>query len=168
MKISVSFTYNYWDRRVEQHLTDRDLYRFTFEGPVLIREGVVRTYIRRYNYADTFRSSEITADYRFRISRLEASILAGASQEHDRYENEMFRKYDLIDDSLTSIDAGTTNGEISGNYTEWAMRSYFGRINLNWDDKYLLEANLRADGSSKFAPDRRWGYFPSVSAGLTF
>ncbi len=165
LTISGSFTYNYWDRRVEQHLTDRDLYRFTFEGPVLIREGVVRTYIRRYNYADTFRSSEITADYRFRISRLEASILAGASQEHDRYENEMFRKYDLIDDSLTSIDAGTTNGEISGNYTEWAMRSYFGRINLNWDDKYLLEANLRADGSSKFAPDRRWGYFPSVSAG---
>lgn len=45
------------------------------------------------------------------------------------------------------------------------MRSYFGRINLNWEDKYLLEANLRADGSSKFAPGHRWGYFPSVSAG---
>jgi len=58
-----------------------------------------------------------------------------------------------------------TNGSITGNYNEWAMRSYFGRINLNWDDKYLLEANLRADGSSKFAPEHRWGYFPSVSAG---
>lgn len=77
----------------------------------------------------------------------------------------MFRRYDLIDDSLTSVDAATTNGEIQGNYTEWAMRSYFGRVNLNWDDKYLLEANLRADGSSKFAPGHRWGYFPSVSAG---
>ncbi|MDE7143148.1 MAG: TonB-dependent receptor, partial [Muribaculaceae bacterium] len=160
-----SFTYNIWDRRVEQHLTDRDLYRFTFEGPVLLREGTVRTYIRRYNYANTYRSSEITANYQFKVSKLEASVLLGASQEYDKDENEMFRKYDLIDDSLTGIDAGTTNGEISGNYTEWAMRSYFGRINLNWDDKYLLEANFRADGSSKFAPDSRWGYFPSVSAG---
>ncbi|MDE7119538.1 MAG: TonB-dependent receptor, partial [Muribaculaceae bacterium] len=160
-----SFTYNYWDRRVEQHLTDRNLYRFTADGPVLIREGKVRTYIRRYNYDNNFRSSEITATYQFNVSRLEGSVLAGASQEYDKDRNELFRVYDLIDDSLTSIDAGATPGEVKGNYTEWAMRSYFGRLNLNWDDKYLLEANLRADGSSKFAPGHRWGYFPSVSAG---
>ncbi len=165
LTIQGSFTYNIWDRRVEQHLTDRDLYRFTFDGPVLLREGVVRTYIRRYNYAKTYRASELTANYQFKVSKLEASVLAGVSQEYEKYDEEMFIKYDLIDDSLTSINAGTTNGNITGNYTEWAMRSYFGRVNLNWDDKYLLEANLRADGSSKFAPDSRWGYFPSVSAG---
>lgn len=160
-----SFTYNYWTRRVEQHLTDRDLYRFTADGPVLIREGVVRTYIRRYNYANTYRSSEITANYVFKASKLSGSVLVGASQEYDKDEHESFLRYDLIDDSLTSIDAATTNGPIGGNYTEWAMRSYFGRVNLSWDDKYLLEANFRADGSSKFAPKHRWGYFPSVSAG---
>lgn len=38
----------------------------------------------------------------------------------------------------------------SGSHTEWAMRSYFGRINLGWADRYLLEANLRADASSRF------------------
>lgn len=165
LTIQGAYTYNYWDRRVEQHLTDRDLYRFTSDGPVLIREGKVRTYIRRYNYDNTFRSSELTANYNFHVSKLETSVLIGASQEYDRDRYEMFRRYDLIDDSLTSVDAATTNGEIQGNYTEWAMRSYFGRVNLNWDDKYLLEANLRADGSSKFAPGHRWGYFPSVSAG---
>ena len=165
LSIQGSFSYNYWQRREEYQLCDRDLYRFTFDGPVLIREGVVRTYIRRYNYSNTFRTSELTAKYDFKVSRLEATLLAGMSQEYNKYEKEGFTKYDLIDDSLTSIDAGTTNGPISGNYSEWAMRSYFGRINLNWDDKYLLEANLRADGSSKFAPDKRWGYFPSVSAG---
>lgn len=160
-----SFSYNYWERNVEQHLTDRDLYRFTFEGPVLIREGVVRTYIRRYNYKNLYRSSELTADYRFRIGRLDATIFAGMSQEYNKYDHDYYRKYDLVDPSLGAIDAGLTNGEITGNYSEWAMRSYFGRINLNWDDRYLLEANLRADGSSKFAPGHRWGYFPSVSAG---
>ena len=163
--IQGSYSYNYWTRREEHHLTDRNLYRFTAEGPVLIREGVVRTYIRRRNYANTFRSSEITAHYTLTKGKFEGTILLGASQEYNKYENESFLKYDLIDDSMTAIDGGTTNGNISGNYTEWAMRSYFGRINLSWDDKYMLEANLRADGSSKFAPGHRWGYFPSVSAG---
>lgn len=160
-----AFSMNYWDRNIEQHLTDRDLYRFTLDGPVLIREGVVRTYIRRYNYRNTFRSSEITARYKFNVSRLETSILAGYSQEYNKYDQDYYIKYDLVDPSLGAIDAGTTNGSITGNYNEWAMRSYFGRVNLNWDNKYLLEANLRADGSSKFAPGHRWGYFPSVSAG---
>ncbi len=160
-----SFSYNQWERNVEHHLTDRDLFRFTADGPVLIREGAVRTYIRRYNYKNTFRSSELTARYDFTAGKLEASVLAGLSQEYNKYDQDYYIKYDLVDPSLGAIDAGMTNGSITGNYNEWAMRSYFGRVNLNWDDKYLLEANLRADGSSKFAPGHRWGYFPSVSLG---
>lgn len=160
-----AFSYNYWERNIEHHLTDRDLFRFTFDGPVLIREGVVRTYIRRYNYKNLFRSSELTATYDFTAGRLNATIFAGLSQEYNKYDQDYYRKYDLVDPSLGAIDAGMTNGEITGNYNEWAMRSYFGRINLDWDNKYLLEANLRADGSSKFALGHRWGYFPSVSAG---
>ena len=165
LTIQGSFAYNYWERNIEHHLTDRNLYRFTLDGPVLLREGKVRTYIRRYNYKNTYRSSEVTANYDFSVSRLQASVLAGMSQEYNKYDTDFFIKYDLVDPSLGAINAGTTNGNITGNYNEWAMRSYFGRINLNWDNRYLLEANLRADGSSKFAPDKRWGYFPSVSVG---
>ena len=165
LTVEGSFAYNYWDRNREEHLTDRDLYRFTLDGPVLLREGVVRTYIRKYGYRNTFRTSDITARYDLKVSKLEASMMVGASQEYNKYENDFYMKYDLIDDALTSFDAATTNGTVSGNYTQWAMRSYFGRINLNWDNKYLMEFNLRADGSSRFAPSERWGYFPSVSAG---
>ena len=164
LTIQGSFAYNYWERNIEHHLTDRNLYRFTLDGPVLIREGTVRTYIRRYNYKNTYRSSEITAKYDFDISRLRTSVFAGMSQEYNKYDTDYYIKYDLVDPSLGAINAGMTNGSITGNYNEWAMRSYFGRINLNWDDRYLIEANLRADGSSKFAPGKRWGYFPSVSA----
>ena len=159
-----AFALNYWQRKVEHHLCDRDLYRFTFDGPVLIREGTVRTYIRRYNYQNTFRSSELTARYDLSLGKLDASVFAGMSQEYNHYDRDYYRKYDLVDSSLTGIDAGTTNGEVSGTYDEWAMRSFFGRMNLSWDSKYFLEANMRADGSSRFAPGRRWGYFPSVSA----
>lgn len=165
LTVSGSFSYNYWDRQEEYHLCDKNLYRFTLDGPVLLREGTVRTYINRYNTRNTYRTSDVTAMYEGKTGKLNFSVLLGASQEYNKEETEHFRKYDLIDDALTSIDAGTTNGEIQGNYTEWAMRSYFGRINLSWDERYLLEMNLRADGSSKFAPDKRWGWFPSVSAG---
>ena len=47
----------------------------------------------------------------------------------------------------------------------WDLASFIGRINYNYMSKYLLTANIRADGSSKFAPGKQWGYFPSVSAG---
>lgn len=165
LTIEGSYSYNYWTRNVDQQLTDRDLYRFTLDGPVLLREGVVRTYVRKYNYRNTFSASDITARYERKFDKLDASILVGGSQEYNKYETELFRRYDLIDESLTAIDAGTTDGPVGGNYNEWAMHSYFGRLNLAWDNKYLLEANFRADASSKFAPDERWGYFPSVSAG---
>lgn len=165
LTIQGSFSYNYWQRKREQQLMDKDLYRFTMDGPILLREGTVRTYIRRYGYENIFRSSELTASYDFTVSKLSSTVLLGMSQEYNKYNTDYFRKYDLIDDSMTSLDGATTVGEITGNYTEWAMRSYFGRINLNWDDKYLLQANIRADGSSRFSPSRRWGYFPSVSAG---
>lgn len=165
LTIQGSFAYNYWQRKREEHLTDKNLYRFTEDGPVLLREGKVRTYIRRYGYENTYRNSELTASYDFTISKLQAGIFIGMSQEYNKYDTDYYRKYDLIDESLSSFDAATTVGEITGNYTEWAIHSYFGRINLNYDDRYLLEVNFRADGSSRFAPEHRWGYFPSVSAG---
>ena len=165
LTIKGTFSYNYWQRKREEHLMDKNLYRFTLDGPVLLREGTVRTYIRRYGYENIYRSSELTTSYDFTVSNLQTTFLLGMSQEYNKYDTDYFRKYDLIDESLTSIDAVTTVGEITGNYTEWAMRSFFGRINLNWEGKYLLEANLRADGSSRFSAAKRWGYFPSVSAG---
>ncbi|MDO5571229.1 MAG: TonB-dependent receptor [Bacteroidales bacterium] len=165
LTIEGSYSYNYWDRKIEQHLCDRNLYRFTLDGPVLLREGVVRTYIRFYNYKNTFRTSDVTARYEFKVSKLDATAMIGASQEYNKYENEYLRRYDLLDESLTAMDAGSTNGPEGANFNEWAMRSYFGRVNLAWDDKYMLEANFRTDGSSKFSSDNRWGYFPSVSLG---
>jgi TonB-linked SusC/RagA family outer membrane protein len=68
---------------------------------------------------------------------------------------------DVAQDRSAQSDHLTAGG---GPY-ENALVSYFGRIQYNYKEKYLLNATFRADGSSKFAPDHRWGYFPSVSAG---
>ncbi len=56
-------------------------------------------------------------------------------------------------------------GITSSPKAEWGLRSYFGRLNYSYRDKYIFEANLRADGSSKFGSNRRYGLFPSFSAG---
>ncbi len=53
----------------------------------------------------------------------------------------------------------------SGSWDQWAMRSVFGKVNYAFNSKYLLEATFRADGSSRFGEDNKYGYFPSASAG---
>ena len=55
--------------------------------------------------------------------------------------------------------------DVSTDYTKNSMLSFFGRVNYSYDDKYLLQASVRADGSSVLAKGHKWGYFPSVSAG---
>ena len=98
--------------------------------------------------------------------KLDIGALVGTSQE--RYRSHAFngKRYDLIDDRLSVINAALGDSELKGGKEEWAMRSFFGRLNLTWDDRYLFEANLRADGSSRFASGKnRWGFFPSFSAG---
>jgi len=70
-----------------------------------------------------------------------------------------------LDATLTALDAGTIRYATSGNSTTDVLESYFGRLNYDFDGKYLLEATFRNDGSSRFANGHRWGFFPSVSAG---
>ena len=99
------------------------------------------------------------------LNNLNVKAMAGASQEQLIYQAFGTTRMDLIDPSLEVIDAAIGESSSSGSKYDWAMRSYFGRLNFNWDEKYLLELNLRADGSSRFLPERRWGYFPSASVG---
>ncbi|SNS13663.1 TonB-linked outer membrane protein, SusC/RagA family [Belliella buryatensis] len=60
---------------------------------------------------------------------------------------------------------GVINPSVNGGASEEAWQSFFGRVNYNYQEKYLFEFNLRRDGSSKFGPENRYGTFPSVSAG---
>lgn len=54
---------------------------------------------------------------------------------------------------------------VSGVYDDWATAGFFGRLNYNYKERYLIEANLRYDGTSRFRADQRWKWFPSVSVG---
>ena len=60
---------------------------------------------------------------------------------------------------------GNRNGWGSWNSIRYSLLSYFGRVTYNYDERYMVEATMRADASSNFGPSNKWGYFPSVSAG---
>ena len=71
----------------------------------------------------------------------------------------------MTDIDLTDFDSMSTAQYIYGSNWEYSSRSWFGRINYAFDGKYLAEVNMRYDGSSRFAKNNRWGFFPSFSAG---
>jgi len=71
----------------------------------------------------------------------------------------------LIDTSIDDISAGTEYSNSYGDSYEYTGRSLFGRVTYAYDSRYLFEMNVRHDGSSRFAPDNRWGTFPAFSAG---
>jgi TonB-linked SusC/RagA family outer membrane protein len=94
------------------------------------------------------------------------NVLAGYNQEYNVYRAIGGTKITFPTPDLRELNAGSSLGQsTSGTANEWAIRSYFGRINYNFKNKYLFEANGRYDGTSRIAPDNRWGFFPSVSAG---
>lgn len=67
--------------------------------------------------------------------------------------------------SFYNLGSATAGGVLASNLTEWALASFMGRVNYDLDGKYLFQASLRADGSSRLAPGNQWKYFPGISAG---
>ncbi|MDR2969632.1 MAG: TonB-dependent receptor [Tannerellaceae bacterium] len=92
-------------------------------------------------------------------------VLLGAEQESYRNYFSRAERRNLISDVMPDIDLGSAASQFANGGPEaWGINSFFGRINYGYKDRYLFEANIRADGSSKFARGNKWGVFPSFSA----
>ena len=108
--------------------------------------------------------SYLTWDVLPKIEEHNLSLTAGYNQEYRRYHWASAMAQDVLSSSTPTFDAAATPSSMKGNSTDNAVRSFFGRINYDYKSRYIFEANLRADGSSRFAPGHRWGFFPSFSA----
>ena len=114
----------------------------------------------------------LTARYGVNLGQHRLDALLGTSYEQYKKERFYVKRTDFVSDGLQDIEQGNTiSKELPDPATygpgmvESKMLSYFGRINYSYMDRYLLEVNLRADASSRFHKDNRWGWFPSFSAG---
>ena len=145
-------------------------FNYQFLDPIKTAEG--RT---QHGAANTTRADNrvIVLDniltYKNNFGRHSLEAMAGTSATLSHWENLTgSRQYFSpdYDNILYGLNGGNSSG-LRGNsqgLSEWSIMSYLGRIAYNYDSKYYLTVNMRADGSSKLAPGHRWGYFPSASA----
>ena len=90
-------------------------------------------------------------------------LMAGMSAQWNTNDYLNAQKNVFMFDNVHEMDNGEEMYAIGGNETEWALLSYMARINYSYEDRYLLTATIRRDGSSRFGKKHRWGTFPSVS-----
>lgn len=164
LSLALSYSYELLDQEVTRKPVLLEGWNFLTEQATY----TTKTKQTFYNYNSKteryFNDAVLRYENKLLKNQLTFNLMVGASQELYRYKTFGVTKQDLIDLSMNSLDGATGQATANGNRTEWAMHSYFSRLNLNWQDKYLFEFNLRADGSSRFQSNKRWGYFPSASA----
>ena len=90
-------------------------------------------------------------------------LMAGMSAQWNTNDYLNAQKNVFMFDKVHEMDNGEERYAIGGNETEWALLSYMARVNYSYEDRYLLTATIRRDGSSRFGKKHRWGTFPSVS-----
>jgi TonB-linked SusC/RagA family outer membrane protein len=180
---STKVALNYVDEAYKMHQTPYQAYvlqerneagddykMFTF-GPDIL--GVTDQYSKAITptvYSTLTYETKIADDHNI-------NMLAGYEQLSYQYRSLRARRINTAAPVLTELTGYTAENQslffnhprLPGRSTmepsEWALQSFFGRLSYNYKEKYLLEANLRYDGTSRVSPDYRWGAFPSVSAG---
>ena len=105
----------------------------------------------------------LTFDHTFKEKHY-LNIMAGTSAQWNRNSAFNATKGGFLFDNVHEFDNGTDIKDVGGSAGDWAMFSFMARANYSYDDRYLITATFRRDGSSRFGPEHRWGNFPSASA----
>lgn len=119
------------------------------------------------SYARTrYQTINLYTNYLFSLADKHNFTLMGGYQEEDNSYSYMKNAITgLYSTATPNVGMGTGDKVVVDTRNGWATRGFFGRINYDYDGRYLVEVNGRYDGSSRFAPDHRWGFFPSASLG---
>ncbi len=153
LKLKISFGVDKIDRRHGNVFDSRTIIGQTRDG-----------YARLSNYSQTSVLQENTLSYNKSFSFMEISLLAGYSWQKYEYEELYMTTDHYLSDgfmfSFNQLGNGTPVDHTTGK-SEWAYQSFFGRANINILDRYLLTLNTRVDGSSCFAKNNKYGFFPS-------
>lgn len=163
---------NYRYRSYFNKVVDKEVWQTCIDG---VSKGSSWDYhtgvasdVGRNQYINT----NLYTDYETHIGDHYFKAMGGVQAESYDILTTFAKREGLIVPEMPWIDAtsGMYDGEevspvVGGGASEWRTLGFFGRLNYNYKEKYLVEANLRYDGSSRFAAGRRWGLFPSLSLG---
>lgn len=165
LNVALSRLAGIWSQRVER----RHLVWYNRLGTGIRQQTNNPNSYYRCKNTDYHDLAELTANYHINLAkRHDISVLGGMSYENYRKDQMDGTVKNLLSNDFFSFNyydsSIATNTSVGDAISTWSMMSYFGRLNYAFDDKYLLEANVRYDGSSRLAPSSRWKAFPSVSA----
>lgn len=123
--------------------------------------------VSEYALKENYFNSNIYSDYTFRLGdNHNFKVLGGFNSELTKYRDLGGFRSGLITPTQPTIVTATQDSRATaGGYQHWATAGFFGRLNYNFKERYLLEVNGRYDGSSRYIEEKRWNLFPSVSVG---
>ena len=126
---------------------------------------IVESQSQRTSSTSKYQSFKQYATYDFNpFYKNHFQIMLGHEAQWGDWANLSGSRKNYISDAIHSLavgDATTATNDEQG--SEWSIESYYGRLNYNFDDRYLITATLRTDGSSSFGENNRWGWFPSAA-----
>lgn len=135
--------------------------KYDADGNVLYKDNNNSLY--EYHWLSTSYTNENIFTYNAKIQKHEINALLGHSVQAYHEKSIHGYKEGFATDNLYELDAATKNDNVGGKAAEYALQSFFGRINYNYDGRYLFEFNVRHDGSSRMPKAHRYATFPSFS-----
>lgn len=122
--------------------------------------------VSEYAYKENYYSTNIYSDYFKQLDNGHYfKAMVGFNAELYKDRSVSADKSTLITPSVPTINTAVGEPSVAGGYRHTSVAGFFARLNWNYKDRYMLEANGRYDGSSRFIGDKRWGFFPSFSGG---
>jgi TonB-linked SusC/RagA family outer membrane protein len=140
-------------------------------GTIIVNPSYSKDEYRERHYDYIVHSFDAVASYNHTWNDAHYfNVLAGMNYERKRTTDLTVDQFGVGNSDLSTFNSVTddTYYLINQDLTAYKTLGFFGRVNYNYKEKYLFEASLRADGTSRFAKNSRWGYFPSASAGWRF
>jgi len=120
----------------------------------------------QYNTGETLRYIfDNTLSYDEVFDKHKIGVVIGSSISDENRISSAQTKRNFASETVRTLNTASENFSQSSDAGSWSLESYFARANYSYNDKYLLTASIRTDGSSRIAPDNRWGEFKTISAG---
>ena len=143
------------------------IYNYNINDEPMLRNSDygTRQYVTNWRGRGEYYSINAYTDYSRSFGKHNGKVLVGLNYEHYNSDSMTGRGYDLTTTDKPFLSQTLKDHTATDSYWHRATAGYFGRLNYDYDGKYLAEFNIRYDGSSRFLADKRWAWFPSVSLG---
>lgn len=170
--IHAEFNYSTYSHRF--HSDYQTLYNHKVDGSIYSTDGGNSGRIIERNQHENFYNVNVYSNYDFTLAeKNNFHFMLGFQTEGMQQSKYLMERRGILNPDLPEIDLTTgldgngnpVNPMLRGGRYEWSTAGFFGRINYNFDNRYLAEFNLRYDGTSRFRENRRWIWLPSVSLG---